>query len=99
MTGRTNDAFYVQVGQMAGRTNGRSDKWRILCIGRTNVTVGQTSGRTNVGRTNVGRTNVGRKKVAAPLIYQKIEDSILAEINRVFQNTPFNNIFRVLRGF
>ncbi len=28
--------IYVQVGQMAGGTNGRSDKWRILCISPTN---------------------------------------------------------------
>ena len=50
--GRTNDSFYGQVGQKThfmyrsdkwrilfiGRTNGRSDKRRILCIGRTNDT-------------------------------------------------------------
>jgi hypothetical protein len=32
-------------------------------VGRTNVAVGPTSGRTNVGRTNDGRTNVGRTNV------------------------------------
>ncbi len=35
-------------------------------IDRTNVGVGQMSGRTNVGGTNVGWTNVGGTKVAPP---------------------------------
>jgi hypothetical protein len=43
----------------------RSDK----CGGRTNIVVGQMSGRTNVGRTNVGWTNVGWKNVGGTKVF------------------------------
>jgi hypothetical protein len=72
IAGWINDAFYVKVGQMT-----HIMYWSNKCGGRTNVVVGQMSGRTNFGRTNVGwtnvgwtnvgRTNIGRTKVAAPI--------------------------------
>ncbi len=48
-TGRTKDAFYVQV-----------DKWDR----QTSVMVGQTFGRTNVDWKKISQTNAGGKKVA-----------------------------------
>jgi hypothetical protein len=66
---------------MAGRTNGRLDKWQVRQMthflqvrqmaGWTDVVVGQTLGWTNISCTNVSRTNVGRTNVGCTQVGRK----------------------------
>ena len=99
--GRTNGrSDKWQVGQMAGRTNGRSDKWRILCIGRTNVAVGQTSGRTNVGRTNVDRANMDKRFLQHHKMDFKSNEKIIHDffihLIHVFNSFMFHSVLSFL---